>query len=58
MNKYTFTQVFDPGTSNAHPSEVTVTFSADTYTEILEQFNLFLKGCGYEFNGEVGIIDE
>jgi len=33
-------------------------FEADSYEEVLRNFQMFLKGCGYEFEGEIGIVDE
>ena len=38
--------------------KVTMEFQADSIDEVLRQVGLFLKGCSYEFNGEVGLINE
>lgn len=35
---------------------VTHQFNAETYWEVIEQFEMFLKGAGYSFDGAVGII--
>jgi len=38
--------------------KLTMEFQADSIDEVLRQAGLFLKGCSYEFEGEVGIINE
>ena len=38
--------------------KVTMEFQADSIDEVLKQVGFFLKGCSYEFEGEVGIINE
>lgn len=32
-------------------------FSAETYWEVIEQFEMFLKGAGYSFDGMLDIVD-
>lgn len=36
---------------------VTHQFNADTYWEVIEQFEAFLRGAGYNFNGALDIVD-
>lgn len=54
----------DGGSSNTVGSveicrpKLTMEFQADSIDEVLRQVGLFLKGCSYEFEGEVGIINE
>ena len=33
--------------------KLTMEFQADGLSEIFSQFGTFLKGCGYEFKGEI-----
>ena len=40
------------------PSEITMEFNADTLPAILEQFEMFLRGSGFFFDGNVDIIEE
>jgi len=37
---------------------LTMQFEATTIDEVLRQVGYFLKGCSYEFEGQVGIVDE
>lgn len=46
MNKFTFTMEGLDGFKN------TLQFEADTWDEALENFTVFLRGCGYIFEGE------
>lgn len=32
-------------------------FNADTYWEVIEQFEMFLKGAGYVFDGQLDLVD-
>lgn len=34
-----------------------VTFEAETWMDVLQEVNTFLRGCGYYFDGEVGMIE-
>jgi hypothetical protein len=38
--------------------KLTMEFQADSIDEVLRQVGLFLKGCSYEFEGEVSIVNE
>ena len=65
MNKFKFEwQFMDGGSPDKVGSveicrpKVTMEFQADSIDEVLRQVGLFLKGCSYEFDGEVGIVDE
>ena len=51
--KYIFKQV-----DNFTPSETTVEFTADTLSTILEQFEMFLRGSGFHFTGNLDFIPE
>lgn len=52
--KYIFKQISDYGVK----AESTVEFEADSLSDILEQFQFFLKGCGFHFNGNIDINEE
>jgi len=65
MNKFKFEyQFMDGGLSDKVGSveicrpTLTMQFEADSIDEVLRQVGFFLKGCSYEFKGEVGIVDE
>ena len=65
MNKFKFEWQFMGGGSSSKVGSVeicrpklTMEFQADNIDEVLRQVGLFLKGCSYEFEGEVGIINE
>jgi hypothetical protein len=65
MNKFKFEwQFMDGGSSHKVGSveicrpKLTLEFQADSIDEVLSQVGFFLKGCSYEFDGEVGIVDE
>lgn len=51
--KYIFKQVDD-----WTPSETTVEFTADSLETILEQFQFFLRGAGYNFEGVLDFVVE
>ena len=51
--KYIFKQI-----DNFTPSETTVEFTADTLSTILEQFEMFLRGSGFHFTGNLDFIPE
>ena len=65
MNKFKFEWQFMDGGSSSKVGcveicrpKLTLEFQADSIDEVLSQVGFFLKGCSYEFDGEVGIIDE
>ncbi len=49
--KYVFKQI-----DSYTPSETTVEFEADSLETILEQFEFFLKGSGYQISGTLDIV--
>jgi hypothetical protein len=51
--KYVFKQIDD-----YTPSETTIEFTADSLLTVLEQFEFFLKGSGFYFNGKLDIVNE
>ena len=64
MNKFKFEwQFMNGGPSNKVGSveicrpTLTMEFEACSIDEVLRQVGYFLRGCSYEFNGEVGIIE-
>lgn len=52
--KYVFKQIDDISRANA---VTTLEFSADTLSTVLEQFELFLKGSGFQFDGNLDVIN-
>lgn len=36
----------------------TVEFEAESFEEVLEQYELFLLACGFKFSGNVDIIED
>ena len=53
--KYVFKQIDDISGSNA---VTTVEFSADYVGDILEQFQMFIRGCGFYVDGTLDFISE
>ena len=49
--KYIFKQV-----DNFTPSETTIEFTADTLSTVLEQFEMFLRGSGFQINGTLDFV--
>lgn len=58
--KFTFTSDDGPGLIRGHGPETvrTVTFNAAHLDNILEEFELFLKGCGFVFEGHLDFIED
>ena len=48
----------DGKSSDKFRPTLTMQFEATTIDEVLKQVGYFLKGCSYDFKGEVGIVDE
>ena len=44
--------------SNEDNTETTMKFNATTLDEILANFEMFLKGCGYQVNGVIDIVED
>ena len=64
MNKFKFEWQFMDGKAPSKVGSVEICrprvvmeFEADGVDEVLRQVGYFLKGCSYEFDGEVGIIN-
>jgi len=60
MNNFKFEWQFNKngpscktGSVEISEPKVTMEFQADGLDEIFRQFGMFLKGCGYEFKGDV-----
>ena len=51
--KYIFKQI-----DNFTPSETTVEFTADTLFTVLEQFEMFLRGSGFHFTGNLDFVSD
>lgn len=44
--------------SNELTSKITTETNAETLNEVLEEFECFLKGSGYHFEGKIDIVRE
>ena len=51
--KYVFKQI-----DTYTPSETTVEFTADTLSTVLEQFEMFLRGSGFYFTGNLDFVHD
>ena len=63
MARYTFTcEHFDynnwTGNEEGIASKHTTEFRADDLTTMLENFEMFLRGAGFHFNGRLDIVEE
>ena len=38
-------------------SKKTVEFNGDSLNEIVSEFEMFLKGCGFSFEGQLDLVD-
>jgi hypothetical protein len=57
--KFKFTGEYEPMPfQDAVSSKRKIEFEAETLTDILEQFEMFLRGCGYVFDGQLDIVDD
>lgn len=52
--KYIFKQIDDISGSNA---VMTIEFNADTIYDVLEQFQFFLRGSGFHFDGNLDFVN-
>lgn len=62
MNKFKFQWQFRPSTKGLGSVEIseptlTMEFEADSYEEVLRNFQMFLKGCGFEFEGDLEVVN-
>jgi hypothetical protein len=59
MSKFKFVCEEDAPLFNSSPSSVrTVEFSAVQLDDIVEEFEMFLKGCGFHFDGRLDFVEE
>ena len=54
--KFTFSAELDSEFSRG--STTTREFECDYLPEVLEEFEIFLRGCGYYFDGRIDITNE
>lgn len=53
--KYEFKQIDDISGRNA---VTTIEFGTDSLPDVLEHFELFLRGCGFVLNGTLDVVPE
>ena len=59
MSKFTFIcQEESIPFVNSVDSKRTVEFSAEALNDIMQEFENFLRGCGFYFNGRVDVVEE
>lgn len=57
--KFKFTGEYEPMPfQDAISSKRKIEFEAESLSNILEQFEMFLRGCGYVFEGHIDIVDD
>jgi hypothetical protein len=57
--KFKFTGEYEPMPfQDAVSSKRKIEFEAESLSSILEQFEMFLRGCGYVFDGQLDIVDD
>jgi hypothetical protein len=57
--KFKFTGEYEPMPfQDAIVSKRKIEFEADSLSHILEQFEMFLRGCGYVFEGQIDIVND
>jgi len=57
--KFKFTGEYEPMPfQDAIASKRKIEFEAESLGSILEQFEMFLRGCGYVFEGQIDIVDD
>ena len=44
--------------ADAVSSKRTVEFKAETISDIVNEFEMFLKGCGFNFEGRLDLVQE
>jgi len=44
--------------ADAVSSKKTVEFKAETISDIINEFQMFLKGCGFSFDGRLDFVQE
>lgn len=58
MNTFKLKHTFDDGEGSAYNSKTVKTFQAEKLEDVFFQLTDFLKGVGYVFDGQVGIVEE
>lgn len=60
MSKYTFTSDFVPDQLDGcnRSTKITHEFEADTIEEMCSQFEYFLRGAGFHFDGRLDIVED
>jgi hypothetical protein len=60
MSKFTFICEDEPMpfSSGGVTSKKTVEFSGVSLTDIMQEFEMFLRGCGFSFNGVIDVVSE
>ena len=57
--KFKFTGEYEPMPfQDAVSSKRKIEFEAESLSSILEQFEMFLRGCGYVFDGQLDIVND
>jgi hypothetical protein len=57
--KFKFTGEYEPMPfQDAVSSKRKIEFEAESLSSILEQFEMFLRGCGYVFEGQIDIVND
>jgi len=57
--KFKFTGEYEPMPfQDAISSKRKIEFTADSLSHVLEQFEMFLRGCGYVFEGQIDIVND
>jgi len=57
MSKFTFICEDDPMPfSDGIVSKKTVEFNGESLDDIISEFEMFLKGCGFQFNGQLDFV--
>ena len=57
--KFKFTGEYEPMPfQDAIASKRKIEFEAESLGSILEQFEMFLRGCGYVFEGQIDIVND
>ena len=57
--KFKFTGEYEPMPfQDAIASKIKIEFEAESLGSILEQFEMFLRGCGYIFEGQIDIVND
>ena len=57
--KFKFTGEYEPMPfQDAIASKKKIEFEAESLGSILEQFEMFLRGCGYVFEGQIDIVND